>query len=117
MGLASFIFALLFPPASQFKNWIFLASVMERPQVVDFHVGVGYFTRMSSSTKEIIQICEALPADKQSELADIARFLLARQDDEAWERLINYPEARPRLDAFLRDSAAEADEPLDPKCW
>ena len=69
---------------------------------------------MSSTTEEIIRVCEALPADKQSELADFARFLLARQDDEAWERRLAYPRARPRLDAFLRDSAAEGDEPLDP---
>jgi hypothetical protein len=46
-------------------------------------------------------------------LADFARFLLARQDDEAWERQIAFPQARPRLDAFLHDSAAEGDEPLD----
>ena len=69
---------------------------------------------MSSTTEEIIRVCEVLPADKQSELADFARFLLARLNDEAWERLIAHPEGRPRLDAFLRDSAAEAEEPLDP---
>ena len=68
---------------------------------------------MSKTAEEILQVCEALPPDKQSELADFARFLLARQDDEAWERLLAHPEARPRLDAFLRDSAAEGDEPLD----
>jgi hypothetical protein len=70
---------------------------------------------MSSTTKDIIQVCEALPADKRSEVADFARFLLARQNDESWERQIAYPGTRPRLDAFLRDSAAEGDEPLDPK--
>ena len=69
---------------------------------------------MSSTTEEIIQVCEALPEDKQVELADFARFLLARQDDEAWERRLAYPQERPRLDAFLRESAAEGDEPLDP---
>jgi hypothetical protein len=69
---------------------------------------------MSSTTAEIIQVCEALPADKQSELADFARFLLARQEDEAWESRIAYPQSRPRLDAFLRDSATEGDEPLNP---
>ena len=69
---------------------------------------------MSSTTEEIIRVCEVLPADKQSELADFARFLLSRQDDEAWERLIAYPQPRPRLDAFMRDSAVEGDEPLDP---
>jgi hypothetical protein len=74
----------------------------------------GYLVDMSSTTEEIIQVCEVLPPGKQAELADFARFLLARQDDEAWERCIAYPQARPRLDTFLRDSAAEADEPLDP---
>jgi hypothetical protein len=68
---------------------------------------------VSNTTEEIIRVCEALPAEKQTEVADFARFLLARQDDEAWERLIAYPKARPRLDAFLRDSAAEGDEPMD----
>jgi hypothetical protein len=68
---------------------------------------------MSSTTEEIIKVCEALPADKQSEVADFARFLLTRQDDEAWERLLAHPHARPRLDAFLRDSAAEGDEPFE----
>lgn len=71
---------------------------------------------MSSSTEEIIEVCEALPADKRSEVVDFARFLLARQDDEAWERRLAYPEARPRLEAFLRDSAAEGDERFDPNC-
>jgi hypothetical protein len=69
---------------------------------------------MSSTTEEIMQVCEALPADKRPEVGDFARFLLARQDDEAWERRLAYPQARPRLNAFLRDSAAEGDEPLDP---
>ena len=70
---------------------------------------------MSSTTEEIIQVCEALPDDKRAELVDFARFLLARQDDEVWEQRLAYPQSRPRLDAFLRDSAAEGDEPLDPK--
>ena len=69
---------------------------------------------MSGATNEIIQVCEALPADKQAELVDFARFLLARQDDEAWEERLAYGKTRPRLDAFLRESAAEKDEPLDP---
>jgi hypothetical protein len=70
---------------------------------------------MSSTTKEIIDVCEALPEEKQAELADFARFLLARQDDEAWEQRLVSPQIRPRLEAFLRDSAAEGDEPLDSK--
>lgn len=69
---------------------------------------------MSKTTAEIIQVCEALPPEKQAELADFARFLLARQDDEAWEQRLADPKSRPRLDAFLRESAAEGDETLDP---
>ncbi|HEY1718076.1 MAG TPA: hypothetical protein VGH42_07245 [Verrucomicrobiae bacterium] len=67
-----------------------------------------------SAVQEIVQVCEVLPEDKQAELADFARFLLARQDDEAWERRLASPQSRPRLDAFLRESAAEGDSPLDP---
>lgn len=65
--------------------------------------------------EEIIALCKAPTADKQAELADFARFLLARQDDEVWECRLNSPQSRPRLDAFLRGSNAEVDEPLDPK--
>ena len=85
-----------------------------RAKALEFVPFCGYQIAMSSMTEEIIQVCEALPIEKQAELADFARFLLARQDDEAWERLLAYPRTRPRLDAFLRDSAAEGDEPLDP---
>jgi hypothetical protein len=70
---------------------------------------------MSNTTKEIIEVCESLPADKQAELADFARFLLARQDDDAWEKTLASPQPRPRLEQFLRESEAEGDEPLDPK--
>jgi hypothetical protein len=69
---------------------------------------------MSSTTAEIIQLCDALPLEKQLELADFAHFLLARQDDEAWENLLAYPKSRPRLDSFLQDSATEGDESLNP---
>jgi hypothetical protein len=66
-----------------------------------------------SAVQEIIQLCETLPEDKQAEVVDFARFLLARQDDEAWEKRLAYPKRRPRLDAFLHESAREGDEPLD----
>jgi hypothetical protein len=69
---------------------------------------------MSKTTAELIEVCEALPPEKQLELADFARFLLARQDDAAWEHQLNSTARRPRFDAFLRASATEPDEPLDP---
>jgi hypothetical protein len=67
-----------------------------------------------SVTEEIIEVCKILPEDKQAEVVDFARFLLARQDDEAWEARLAGSQQRPRLESFLRESAAEGDEPLDP---
>jgi len=78
------------------------------------HSVLHYETPMNITTEDIVRVCEALPPEKQNEVADFARFLLARQADEAWEQRLAYPQTRPRLDAFLRDSAAEGDEPLDP---
>ena len=70
---------------------------------------------MSAETQEIIRICEALPDSKRGAVADFARFLLARQGDEAWDRIMADTTPRPRLESFLRDSAAEGGEqPLDP---
>jgi hypothetical protein len=68
---------------------------------------------MSSDTQELIHICEQLPQAKQVEVADFARFLLAQQGDERWEQIIASPTSRPRLDAFLKESAKEGAEPLD----
>jgi hypothetical protein len=68
---------------------------------------------MSIATEEIIRVCEALPPEKQAEVVDFAKFLLARQDEEAWERILAEERPRPRLERFLRESAAEGDEPLD----
>ena len=68
---------------------------------------------MSTATEELVRVCEALPPEKRAEVADFARFLLARQEDEAWERTLADIRPRPRLEAFLHESAAEGDEPLD----
>lgn len=68
---------------------------------------------MTTQTQELIRICEALPEGKRTEVADFARFLLAQQDDERWEQLLASPQRRPKLDAFLRASAAEPETPLD----
>jgi hypothetical protein len=48
---------------------------------------------------------------------DFAMFLLGRTehpDDLAWEKTLANGNRRPKLEAFMRDSAAEGgDEPLD----
>jgi hypothetical protein len=67
-----------------------------------------------SVTEEILEVCKGLPEDKQLELVDFARFLLAHQEDEAWERRVSDPRPRPRLESFLTESRREGDEPLDP---
>jgi hypothetical protein len=68
---------------------------------------------MNMETQELIRICESLPEVKRAEVADFARFLLAREDDERWEQLIASSQRRPKLDAFLRQSAAEPSTPMD----
>jgi hypothetical protein len=65
------------------------------------------------STLEIVELCEALPPEKREEVADFARFLLARQEDLRWDGLIDDSTPRPRLEAFLRESAAETPEAFD----
>ncbi len=68
---------------------------------------------MTTATEELLRTCEALPPEKQVEVADFARFLLAGLEDERWEKLIAAETRRPRLEAFLRESAAEASAPLE----
>ena len=71
---------------------------------------------VSTATQEIIQLCENLPPEKRAEVADFARFLLSRveyREDIAWEQRLADPKPLPKLEKFLRESAAEGDEPLD----
>ena len=70
---------------------------------------------MSSDTKEIVDICESLSVEKRTAVAEFARFLLSRTDDERWEQLISDPTRRPKLEAYVRESASEADEPMNLK--
>jgi len=65
---------------------------------------------MSTQTEELIRICEALPEDKRTEVADFAQFLLDRQGDERWEQIIADPTPRPKLEAFMEASRAEGGE-------
>jgi hypothetical protein len=71
---------------------------------------------VSTQTEELIRICEALPEDKRTEVADFARFLLDRQGDARWEEIIADPKPRPKLETFMEASRAEGgEEPLDPE--
>ena len=71
-----------------------------------------------AATGVSVKLFHALPEDKRTEVADFARFLLSKSghpDDAAWEARLAYSQPRPKLEAFLREAAAEGDEPLDPK--
>jgi len=70
---------------------------------------------MSVETQELLSICEQLPEAKRAEVADFARFLLAREGDERWEQIISETNPRPKLEAFLKESAGEGAEPMDLK--
>lgn len=67
------------------------------------------------STLEIVELLESLPPEKREEVTDFARFLLSRQQDERWKTLIDTPQPRPRLDAFLREVAKEGSEAFAPR--
>ena len=68
---------------------------------------------MSTATEEIIGVCEALPPEKRAEVADFAKFLLARQGEERWEQVISDPRPSPKLEAFIERAVTEGSEPLD----
>lgn len=62
----------------------------------------------------------ALPPEKQSTVLDFILFMKERADlaataegDVAWERIVANPATYPKLDAFLRETAREGEEPLD----
>ena len=50
-----------------------------------------------------------LPSPIGGEVADFARFLLARQDDERWEHLLADPKPRPKLDLAGQSSSEDQD--------
>ncbi len=71
-------------------------------------------TKFTTSATEIAEFCDALPPHKREEAADFACILMSRQNDARWEAILADSNPRPRLDAFLRESSAEAHEPLNP---
>ena len=70
---------------------------------------------MSSTTEEIVQLCETLPEDKAREVVDFARFLQQQAGDREWERIIAERRTYPKLQKFAAESLREGSaEPLDP---
>jgi hypothetical protein len=73
---------------------------------------------VAPKTEELVTICEHLPPQKVEELVDFARFLqqqAASEGDKQWERIVNDPRPRTKLDAFATQSLHEGEAaPLDP---
>jgi hypothetical protein len=63
------------------------------------------------------EIIKELPRLSDAERRAILEKLreLAQVDDDRWEEIINEPQPHPKLEAFLRESAAEGESPLDPR--
>jgi hypothetical protein len=63
---------------------------------------------MSTATLDVVETLDRLSPRRREEVLDFARFLLARDaadnapaaedDDAAWQRVINDPRPRPKLD-------------------
>lgn len=59
-----------------------------------------------------------LPAEQQSSVLDYVLFIKQQHTkdedgDAAWERIVNDPRPRPKLQAFMQAALAEGSEPLD----
>lgn len=64
------------------------------------------------SASEIINELPKLNAAERQAVLDKLREL-AQVDDERWEEIINDPNPRPKLRAFIEKATAEGSEPLD----
>jgi len=75
----------------------------------------GYLQPMTAAAKELVELVSQLPEEKAREVVDFARFLKHQASDAAWERIVDDPRGRPRLDAFVADALREGpSETLDP---
>ena len=61
------------------------------------------------------EIIKELPKLSEAERRAVLNKLreLSQLDDERWDELLNDPKPRPKLEAFLRESADEGESPLD----
>ena len=70
---------------------------------------------MGIETQEIVTLGESLPQERRGAVLEFVRSLSAQGNtgDDAWDRIINHQEPRPRLDFFLEESAKEKADKLD----
>ncbi len=69
---------------------------------------------MTAVSKVLVEIVDALPEEKARAVVDFARYLQQQSGDMEWERILNDPRSRPKLDAFVEAALQEGSaEPLD----
>jgi hypothetical protein len=64
------------------------------------------------SAAEIINELPKLTDTERRAILEKLRELL-QMDDERWEKLLSEPRPRPKLEAFVRETAEEGETPLD----
>ena len=61
------------------------------------------------------EIIKELPKLSEAERRAVLNKLreLSQLDDERWDEIVNDPKPRPKVEAFVRESATEGESPLD----
>ena len=72
-----------------------------------------YCCTMSVEAAEFIEIFEALPVEKKIEVADFARFLFEKTDDDRWEQIVNGEKTRMKLEEYAQICEKEGSVLLD----
>lgn len=68
---------------------------------------------MSVEVSEFIEIFEALPVEKKIQVADFARFLFEKTDDDRWEQIVNGEKTRMKLEEYAQICEKEGSVLLD----
>jgi hypothetical protein len=67
---------------------------------------------VTAVSKTLVEIVDALPEEKAREVVDFARFLQQQSDDLEWERILDDPHRRPKLDVFVDTALREGNAEL-----
>jgi hypothetical protein len=86
---------------------------LTRGEAARFQIQSEQIIQRVVSPADIIKELPKLSDEERRAIIDKLREL-SQLDDERWEKLLNDPTPRPKLEAFVRESAAEGESPLDP---
>ena len=62
---------------------------------------------MTAVSKVLVEIVDTLPEEKAREVVDFARYLQQQSGDLEWERILEDPRSRPKLNAFVETALKE----------